>query len=325
MLLLRILFTYVNFVNVIGYYDSWLQDSPPLMFWCSLALSSSGQYVGAVSNGENSYNSAGSVYISSDYASTWSIVTSVPSNSWTFITLSSNGQYMVIVGGGGNVPEPSYTVGSQSYIYTSSNYGLNWTQTAVQSSWSGVASDSSGRRIVALSTSGIYVSSDYGQTWSVSSPSSNYQVASSATGQYLISSNFSVQTNNNIGGLFISSSYGATWSIWSPGVKQPWFGVTSSSSGQYMYAGQIYDGIIYVSSNYGQTFAQTSLTGQSWTGITTDSTGQLLAATDCCGRGLVYISSDYGQFYTTTAPASTWLTIASSSSFSMIVAAGAPG
>lgn len=324
----------MNFLNVmiivIGYYDSWLQDSPPSMFWCSLALSSSGQYVGAVSNGNISYNSAGSVYISSDYASTWSIVTSVPSNSWTFITLSSNGQYMVIVGGGGNVPEANYTVGSQSYIYTSSNYGISWNQTAIQSSWSGVASDSSGRRIVALATSGIYVSSDYGQTWSVSSPSSNNQVASSATGQYLISSNYSTVLNNPNAGLFISSSYGATWSIWLPivngqPVKQTWFGVTSSSSGQYMYAGQVDCGNIYVSSNYGQTFAQTSLQNASWTGITTDSTGQLLAATSCCGSGLVYISSDYGQFYTTTAPLSSWLTIASSSSFSMIVAAGVPG
>lgn len=200
-----LLLIYLNIVKVFCYYDSWLQASLPNNFWCSIALSSSGQYIGTVSNGITSFNTAGSVYISADYGSTWSAVTSVPSSSWTFITLSYSGQHMVIVGGGGNIPGGST---SQSYIYTSSNYGSSWTQSsAILSSWSGVASNASGAMIVALSTSGIYISSDYGQLWSLSSSSSNTQVASSACGQYLISSN-----TVPLGNIFISSNYGAIWS-----------------------------------------------------------------------------------------------------------------
>ena len=300
-------------MKVCGQWDQWLQTSPPSMGWCSVATSSSGEYIGAVNSGPN-LGGPGTVYITSNYGSTWSMVTSVPSDSWTSVTLSSTGKYVAIVGGGSILNSGL----SSSYIYTSSDYGATWTQTGLSTSWISIASSSSGAMIFATSTVGCYLSSNFGQTWSLSSQMVTYYIASSASGQYLLSSNDNV--------LYISSDSGDTWVTWSTGFGNPWKCVTVSSTGQYMYAGMKAGGYIYMSSNFGIDFTATSFPFMAWQGVTTDSTGQYLAANNCCGSGSVYISTNYGTTYSLTkAPATSWLSIASSDSFSLLVAAAVPG
>ena len=280
------------------------------MGWCSVATSSSGQYIGAANQG-TAVDGPGTVYISSNFGSTWSQVTSLPTNSWSSITLSSTGQNLVVVGGG------SVLTGglSSSYVYTSSNYGAMWTQTGILASWTGVACDSTGSMIFATSSLGCYISMDFGQTWSLSSQSVNSYIASSGSGQYLLSGS---------GVLYVSSDYGATW--FTSGPSSAWYGVAMSTSGQYMYASQPAAGYIFISSNHGSSFVATQSPFKPWTGVTTDSSGQFLAGSTCCVDGSVFISSDYGQtFLTTTVPASSYLSIASSGSFSLLVAAAVPG
>ena len=63
---------------------------------------------------------------------------------------------------------------SNGYIWTSGNYGSNWSQatTGGSRSWCNVAMSSDGIRIVGTSTSGVFISQDAGTTWNSISTSS---------------------------------------------------------------------------------------------------------------------------------------------------------
>ena len=134
------------------------------------------------------------------------------------MSLSSTGQYQTAVINGG-------------YIYTSSNYGVTWTQntSAPSTYWSLVAISSTGQyQTVVINGGRIYTSSNYGVTWTqnTSAPSDNWQsVSISSTGQYQtavinggyiynnVISNLITINNaniNGINGIFFTANIGTT-------------------------------------------------------------------------------------------------------------------
>jgi hypothetical protein len=100
--------------------------------------------------------------------------------------MSASGQYQLACIGG-----------SSGYIYTSSNYGVTWTQNinAPSAFWLSISISSSGQYQVACNTSGtyiyIYMSMDYGYTWKYTfnnnfGGATNYStIAISSSGQYI--------------------------------------------------------------------------------------------------------------------------------------------
>lgn len=101
-----------------------------------------------------------SIYVSRDSGATW-VAGNAPNVNWRAIAMSADGSKMVAV-----------TVPSPGQIYTSSDYGQNWTlQTnapSQPSGWDAVASSADGTRLVAGgadSNGRIYTSLDSGVTW----------------------------------------------------------------------------------------------------------------------------------------------------------------
>jgi hypothetical protein len=92
-----------------------------------------------------------------------------------------------------------------------------------------------------------------------------------------------------------------------------WYSIAMSSSGQYM-AATADGGRIYISSNFGSTFATATAPSNTWNSIAMSSSGQYMAAA-ASGVG-IYVSSNYGTDWTiTSAPSNLlWKSIAMSSS-----------
>ena len=74
-------------------------------------------------------------------------------------------------------------------IYTSNNYGLSWNiTTAPGAAWNGIASDSTGKYLIAAAHHGyMYNSNDYGANWTQTAYDGAWlSVASDSTGKYLV-------------------------------------------------------------------------------------------------------------------------------------------
>jgi len=147
-------------------------------------------------------------------------------------------------------------------IYTSSNYGSTWTlQRASQSTtWTSIASDSTGQYLVASVYSGsIYTSTNYGATWTARTSgvpaSAQFQsVTSDGSGKYLA-------TVVSGGTIYVSTNYGASWTA---GTGLPatgsWYSVSSDYSGQYLIACTgLTTGNVYTSTNYGSSWSLTTV------------------------------------------------------------------
>jgi len=279
--------------------------------WFGVAISANGQYQTAIAATGQSNVEAG-IYISSDYGLSWMIATDTVTNdttpnkrTWYAIAMSASGQYQTAV----TTTDAAFA----GYIYTSSNYGLTWTQNS---------------------------NSSLGKNW--------YSCAVSATGQYQTAivyyndttASFSLvnttatNASTKTYGIYISNNYGATWSECtsvlngSSNVYNPsWYSIAISSSGQYQSAvvgnptntsfktssytityGTYYTNCgVYVSTNYGNTWTLTtpslnlfSNSSPSLTCIAMSASGQYQTAlggvlnTNNSSTG-IYISSNYGQ------------------------------
>ena len=147
---------------------------------------------------------------------------------------------------------------SRNYL-RSKNKGLrdiygqgSWTQTSASNAgfgWNGVASDSTGQYLVAVSNlGGIYTNSNYGSgSWTLTSAPSSGEiwqgVTSSNNGKYL-----AAVINN--GGIYINANYGSgSWTETSA-PNEAWYAIAGDSSGKYL-AAAIWGGGIYRNNNYG--------------------------------------------------------------------------
>lgn len=113
-----------------------------------------------------------------------------------------------------------------------------------------------------------------------------------------------------------------------------WNGIATSSSGEFIAAAACLGGSIYQSSDYGQTWSETTSapsSGYNWFAITSDSTGSQIVAvsSDAGGVGGMYLSSDLGVTWSQTSVPSNlaWTSVSSSSSgqYVMATSSGATG
>jgi hypothetical protein len=315
--------------------------------WIRIALSASGQYQTAVTEGNQ-------IWTSSDYGVTWT--TRENGRSWYGISLSSTGQYQTAVAYGGNL------------IYTSSDYGVNWVGRADGRQWYSVSISSTGQYQSAIvNGGGIWISSDYGVSWSQRDQSGRswHSVSISSTGQYqtaivnsgyiYTSNDFGItwiprmtdvgrswthggvsvsstgqyqsatvnnSSNNGFGFIYTSNDFGFTWSPRMTDSNRNWGSISISGNGQYQTA-SVYSGTnqnnIYTSSNYGVSWVQrtTATRTNTFTRIKSSASGQYQIATSGSARnpfGQLYVSSDYGQMWMPRRGLGSWLNCAVSGS-----------
>jgi hypothetical protein len=144
-------------------------------------MSSSGQYLCAVSNN-------GGIYTSNNYGQTW-VATSAPAYTWSSVAMSSSGQYL-------------YATNNNSVPYISNNYGVSWLLITYPGNINlNTVSCSSSGQYIYTGGGGNYISNNYGKTWSTISgaPTSIFASAMSSSGQYICG------VHNSGGSIYISS------------------------------------------------------------------------------------------------------------------------
>jgi hypothetical protein len=125
--------------SLLGQDFTWTLTSAPNTNWFSVASSSDGSKLVAVTLGEFAN---GGIYISTDSGTTWT-QTSAPDAGWVSVASSSDGTTFVAV-----AAPITYNGG----IYTSTNSGTTWTQTSAPTNqnWWSVASSSNATKLVAV-------------------------------------------------------------------------------------------------------------------------------------------------------------------------------
>ena len=215
------------------------------------------------------------------------------STTWRSVSISSTGQYQTAVVPNGQI------------IYTSSDYGINWTPRDSNRNWFSVSISSTGQYQTAVVYSGgidkIFTSSDYGINWTPRDSNRNWvSVSISSTGQYQTA----VVPNGQI---YTSSDYGINWTPRDSG--RNWYSVSISSTGQYQTA-VVSGGQIYTSSDYGVSWTPRD-SNRNWVSVSISSTGQYQTAV--VYGGLIYISSDYGINWTPRDSGRNWYSVSLSS------------
>lgn len=265
----------------------WAQSNAPITTWSDVASDSLGINIVAVVNG-------GGIYTSINSGVSWTLQTNPPTAAWSSVASNSTGTNLVAVVNGGGV----FITGG---IYTSSDSGATWTQQSTGlpsggSAWSGVASSSTGTKLVAVvNGGGIYYSSNSGTTWAQSNASNGSWggVTSSSDGSLL-------EAYSNDLGLYTSSDSGSTWTN-RFGTAQ-WSGTTSSASGSIIYqCYQVGGGGVYYSTNGGSNWSPTPTVApqKKWTCIACSSDGSRIIV------GSIP-NSDNGQIYTSPNGGNTW-------------------
>ena len=238
---------------------------------------------------------------------------------WGGFATNSDGNRQVLVNHGCFYAYPQFAAGD---IYLSSNSGTSWSiaKSAGKQAWNSVASDSSGRTLIATTDAfctgqnvdlgeqknlvfgALFLSHDYGKTWVRSRDHLVKDCSSSvsnSTGKILVLSCDA--------GIVISRDAGMSWKVSRPLMKtNPYSSVVISSSGKYIYA--IENGLPKVdliwSRDFGFTWQKFSIPGiHSWSSLTTSQGGRSIIAVDEGGfdygkqiqyQGYVYQSSDFG-------------------------------
>ena len=228
-------------------------------------------------------------------------ITIIHSKIATSISSSSKGEFLVLSLYGG--------------IYKSTDSGLTWSETSASGdSWVCVTSDGTGTNLAALNdTDGnIYTSQDSGSTWI------NRTGGNTGSGKY-----FYWITSDSIGknlaavngvDIYTSVNKGITWTnqtVNTSQTSQNWYAITSNSTGQYL-AAVVKGGGIYISSNTGASWNQTSAPNANWVSIVSDSTGKYLVA--CIDNGGIYTcnsstltNGNTGAWILSSSPNTSWI------------------
>jgi hypothetical protein len=216
---------------------SEVASAPNSVFWASIDMSATGQYIIAAANVD------GVVYLSSDFGSSFSAIPSakLPDNYYNWATVSRSGQYMYAVVGG------TVDVGP---IYYSNDFGVSWdTTTAPELMWYAITCDFSGQYLVAVTFGdGIHFSTDFGGTWSNSSgvPSADWHgVVSSNDGHYVVAVIYGSDCSETI---FVSSNFGQMFvAVVPPATDTCWWTVAVNANASIIIVGAN-EGYLYVSS-----------------------------------------------------------------------------
>jgi photosystem II stability/assembly factor-like uncharacterized protein len=275
------------------------------MFWSSIASSSDGTKLAAVTV-------TGSIYTSTDSGATWTEQMAAGSRDWSSIASSSDGTKLAAAVDGGS-------------IYTSTDSGATWTeQTAAGSrDWQSIASSSDGTKLAAVvEHSSIYTSTDSGATWTERTDAGERywkSIASSSDGTKLTA------VTAYGGSIYTSTDSGATWTEQTAAGSRYWSSIASSSDGTKL-AAAVEGGSIYTSTDSGATWTERTDAGERyWEYITSSSDGTKLAAAP--DEGYIYTSTDSGATWTerTDAGNREWRYVASSNDGTKLTAVTAYG
>ena len=257
-----------NVLNLSAFSQSFTLVNNPGTFNYTSAVSATGQYqlVGTTTF----------LYVSSDFGSTWTQVAT--DKDWTGVAISGTGNFMYATD----------STASTGNLYRSTDYGLTWAVVSSSpgaGSWVFVAISASGQYVLACGPSYYFISSNYGASFN---PVENYpcvgHVAMSATGQYMMLRG----PSNNL----VSSNYGATWTAVSP--ASDGYAMAISGSGQYQLAQNNATSTMFLSSDYGATFAAV-LASPAWS-CAIDFTGQYQVVARLPTN--IYYSVNYGVTWT---------------------------
>jgi hypothetical protein len=255
------------------------------------AMSATGQYASLVTSGS-------SIWITSDYGRTWAQAGGgITSYNFRGIAISASGQYQMAAG---------FTYG----VYYSTNYGQTWTAGFPSTGYFyNVAMSQNGQYAIACNASGTTPTSAIYQStlpFFTTGSSANLLTQSIQPTTITFSDrSTAVSTAQPLD----YSTFGINWTQ-SGSSSLVWFACGMSASGQYQVAGQsagyaANSGLIYYSSNYGQTWtAVANSPSYSWESVAMSASGQ--HAIICVGNnsitvpGPVYISSTYGQTWSAT-------------------------
>jgi len=204
---------------------------------------------------------------------------------WLYVAMSSSGKYQIAI--------TAAISGVNDYLYVSSDYGVIWTQRAVNTSlWRYIAISENGKYQSALTSDSVYVSSNYGVTWT-----QIFFVGVAIGNSICMSSDGRIQIiASNTNYLCRSTDYGVTWNFILPSLSRDWIGVAMSSNGKII-TGSAYNGYLYVSDDYGATWAQRG-TSQQWSFVAMSSSGKYQTAISQSGSTGVFVSIDYGVTWT---------------------------
>ncbi len=192
-----------------------------------------------------------------------------------------------------------------------------------------LVSNTDGSRLVASDGIDIWTSTNYGVTWTnqttgtAASGLAWNALVSSADGSHL----FSNDAGNGPADLWTSSDYGATWTNRTPSGPthtQSWGGLATSSDGSHLAAAISVGGDIWTSTDYGVTWTDRTPTGpvhgQNWGPIASSADGSRLVA--AVYGGDIWTSTDYGVTWMdrTSAGSALWVATVSSSDGRHLVA-----
>ena len=265
-------------------------------FWTSIAMSSDGYKLAAVTN---SPWGGGHIYTSTNGGETWVDRSTAGSaiggnKQWNFIAMSSDGTKLAAVVYGG-------------HLYTSTDSGETWVDRGTAGSaiagnklWISIAISSDGQKLAAAEYEGhIYTSTDSGATWTertVAGSRNWYSIAISGNGQKLAAV-------VNSGHLYTSSDGGVTWVDRSTagsaiGGNKRWNFIAISSDGAEL-AAVVHGGYLYTSLNRGVSWMNRGASANSeirghrgWDSVVMSSDGSKLTAVIYGGH--LYTSTDSG-------------------------------
>ena len=243
-------------------------------------------------------NLGDTVQISGAGAGGWTVSSFIPRETvrnWRAVASSSDGGKLVAAEDGG-------------LIYTSTDFGVNWTPRASSQNWYSVASSDDGTKLVAVALQGqIYTSPNSGANWIPRASNRNWSsVASSADGTKLVATVVNGQ-------IYTSTDSGVTWTPRES--NRQWLGVASSTDGVKLVA--VGNTQIYTSTDSGASWtARESV--RSWQSVASSADGTKLVAINYLGR--IYTSTDSGANWTPRESNREWNRVASSADGSKLVA-----
>ena len=254
--------------------STWTQRAASTaQYWTSVASSSDGTRLTAVSRGGNGNGSK--VYYSTDSGSNWTDASPIAAVNegfqWVSVASSGTGQYQAVADAGNTNQYNAVTFGS---IYTSSNFGASWSKQSIAGnhSWASVAYSLDGTKLAAfdggsikqsetMSAGNIYISSDHGATWTVQSPAGNhywYGIAISSDGTKLAAADGG--TGKTGGYIYISTDGGVTWTANTGAGEHYWLSIASSADGMNITATNV-EGLITTSTDGGASWSSRTISG----------------------------------------------------------------
>jgi hypothetical protein len=213
---------------------------------------------------------------------------------WSEVSLSATGQYQTAV-----VLNDNASNITGGYLWTSSNYGKDWTQkiTDISRNWVAVSVSATGQYQTALSNyyfvvnpvTSIWISSNYGIDWNNVLSFNNKQFISIA-----VSSSGKIQSvlSSTEPRLFLSQDYGKTWIHKNLNISSLKY-ICMSSNGEYQML--VTNSTIYKSSDFGNSWTSKYTINSVFNQIAISSTGEYqVAVAEGISKG-IYLSNDYGE------------------------------